>query len=247
MIIEVCAGSLEDCLVAQRAGADRIELNQALHLGGLTPSLGLLRLAKAHVQLPIICMVRPRGAGFTYSEADKSVMRQDALLLLEEGADGLAMGALTETGDLDQIFIQEMIDLVHGFGREFVFHRAFDVARNYREIAEQLIQMGCDRILTSGQANKADQGLELLADLEKTYGQSIQFCIGSGVHAGNAQQLLTQTGMSQLHASFKSWASDPTTAGVGVDYSFAGPGLYDYVDEVKIIELKNILGGRVDG
>lgn len=244
MIIEVCAGSLEDCLTAQRAGVDRIELNQALHLGGLTPSLGLVSLAKTQVQLPIICMVRPRGAGFTYSDSDKAVIRQDARFLLEAGADGLAMGALTPTGDLDQEFIQEMIELTHGFGREFVFHRAFDVARDCRKIAEQLIQMGCDRILTSGQADKADQGITLLAELQKTYSQSIQFCIGSGVHAGNVRQLLNQTGINQVHASFKSWTSDPTTAGTGVDYSFAGSGLYDYVNEGKILELKKALGGN---
>ncbi|MGT2667332.1 copper homeostasis protein CutC [Streptococcus rifensis] len=241
MIIEVCAGSLEDCLTAQRAGADRIELNSALHLGGLTPSLATLQLAKAQVDLPLICMVRPRGAGFCYSEAEKAVMRLDVQLLLETGADGIAAGALTLDGQLDSPFIAELIALCHSQGSEFVFHRAFDVAKNPWDMAEQLIALGCDRILTSGQMVTAPEGRALLRQLQASFGQQIAFCMGAGISADNVVDLVRETGIDQVHASFKDWNQDPTSSGNGVDYSYAQPGGYDLVSLDKIKALKEAL------
>lgn len=241
MLIEVCAGSLEDCLTAQEAGADRIELNSALHLGGLTPSLATLKLAKERVKLPIICMVRPRGAGFCYSEVEKDVMRLDARLLLEAGADGLACGALTAQGLLDRPFIAELIAMAHRFGADFVFHRAIDVAKDPFDIAEQLIDLGCDRILTSGQAVTAPEGVARLAQLQIRYGRQIELCMGSGIAADNVQQLYEATGIGQVHASFKAWQEDPTSSGQAVDYSYGLPGAYDYVSKDKILALKEAL------
>lgn len=241
MLIEVCAGSLEDCLMAQEAGADRIELNSALHLGGLTPSLATLKLAKERVKLPIICMVRPRGAGFCYSEAEKEVMRLDARLLLEAGADGLACGALTADGSLDVAFVAELIALAHRFRADFVFHRAIDVAQDIWQIAEQLINLGCDRILTSGQAATALEGVEILVQLQKRYGDQVAFCMGSGIAADNVRQLYEATGIGQVHASFKAWQEDPTSSGQAVDYSYGVPSAYDYVSKDKVLSLKEAL------
>ncbi|MGT2757531.1 copper homeostasis protein CutC [Streptococcus ovuberis] len=241
MLIEVCAGSLEDCLTAQVAGADRIELNSALHLGGLTPSLATLKLAKDQVKLPIVCMVRPRGAGFCYSELEKAVMRLDARLLLEAGADGLVCGALTADGQLDEAFIAELIALAHGFGADFVFHRAIDVAQDIRVIAERLIALGCDRILTSGQAAKAPEGVATLGQLQKRYGAQIDICMGSGITAENVRELYEETGIGQVHASFKAWQEDSTSSGQAVDYSYGPPCAYDHVSKGKILALKEAL------
>ncbi|WP_303975111.1 copper homeostasis protein CutC [Streptococcus merionis] len=246
MIIEVCAGSLSDCVAAQAAGADRIELNQALHLGGLTPSLATLKLAKAQVDLPIICMVRPRGAGFCYSKTEKEVMRLEAKLLLEAGADGLALGALTPDGQLDQPFVSEMIALAHSYGADFVFHRAFDVAVDVWEIAEQLIALDCDRILTSGQAATAPEGWEILAQLQTKYGQQMDFCMGAGINETNVRDLVEKTGIYQVHASFKTWQIDPTSSGHAVDYSYGQPNAYDSVSEEKVLNLKRALSAGQD-
>lgn len=247
VLVEVCAGSLSDCYIAQLAGANRIELNQGLHLGGLTPSLGTLRLAKSQVTLPIICMVRPRGAGFCYTDTEKAVMRLDAQLLLEAGADGLAMGSLTETGGLDVPFISEMIQLTHQMGKEFVFHRAFDVACDMKETAAQLIDLGCDRILTSGGGATALAGCSVLADLQAVYGQKIEFCMGAGVTAENVSQLVARTGIKQIHASFKTWQFDSTSARHGVDYSYAVPNAYDSVGQAQIKALLQTLSQIKEG
>ncbi|MDQ0222385.1 copper homeostasis protein CutC [Streptococcus moroccensis] len=241
MIIEVCAGSLEDCLTAQVAGADRIELNSALHLGGLTPSLATVRLAKQAVTLPLICMVRPRAAGFCYSDREKAVMRLDAQLLLEAGADGLASGALTPDGQLDTSFTAELIALCHSHGAEFVFHRAFDVVKDPFDMAEQLIALGCDRILTSGQMATAPEGRDLLRQLQARFGQQMAFCMGAGISADNVVDLIRETGIAQVHASFKGWALDPTSSGNGVDYSYAQPDHYDLVLADKVTALKKAL------
>ena len=130
-MIEICCGSYEDALAASRGGAERIELNCALALGGLTPSVGCLRLVKKNTALKVISMVRPRGAGFCYTETEAEQMFEDARALLENGSDGLAFGFLTEDGEIDAERTGEMIRLIHSYdGREAVFHRAFDCTSN---------------------------------------------------------------------------------------------------------------------
>ena len=111
-IVEICCGSYEDAFVAYRAGAKRIELNSALYLGGLTPSLGTLQLVKKNTDLKVIAMVRPRGAGFCYSEADFEVMKMDAEILMENGADGIAFGCLDENGEIQEEQTKEIIDII---------------------------------------------------------------------------------------------------------------------------------------
>lgn len=157
-IIEVCAGSYQDCLAAYRGGAQRAELNSALSVGGLTPSVAALRRAKQETSLKIICMVRPRAAGFCYDEADVQIMMDDARILLQEGADGIAFGFLDEHGRVAAEDTAAMCGLIHSFGKEAVFHRAFDVCEDPFAAMQTLIQCGADRLLTSGQQAKAVQG-----------------------------------------------------------------------------------------
>lgn len=125
--IEVCAGSYEDCLAAARGKADRVELNSALALGGLSPTEATLRLVKRDTDLKVICMVRPRGAGFHYTEVERKVMMAEAKSFLENGADGIAFGFLNADGTIDVEATKEMIDLIHSYNKEAVFHRAVDV------------------------------------------------------------------------------------------------------------------------
>lgn len=237
MLVEVCAGSLADCITAQQNGADRIELNTALHLGGLTPSLATLRLAKEKVTLPIICMVRPRGAGFCYDAYDKQVMFIDAKLLLENGADGLAFGFLNADKTIDIDNTKQMIDLIHSYGKTAVFHRAFDCVDNPYEAIETLISLGCDRILTSGLQDSAPDGAGMLQQLQANYGDKIALCMGAGVNADNIVALATQTGIKECHASFKHWVSDTTTSGKNVNYRYGNGDVYDAVSAQKLKEL----------
>ena len=163
-IIEICCGSYEDALNAYHGGAKRIELNNALHLGGLTPSLATLKLTKKNTNLKIITMIRPRGAGFCYNDIEFEVMKEDARCMLENKADGIAFGCLNQDGSINEKQTKEMIDIIKEYQGEVVFHRAFDcVADPYASI-ELLIHLGVDRILTSGLKPKAMDGKELIKE-----------------------------------------------------------------------------------
>ena len=125
-MLEICCGSYYDAMQAASGGAGRIELNCALHLGGLTPSLASLELVKEHCNVKVIAMVRPRGGGFCYSEEDFNVMLRECEHLVRHGADGIAFGCLREDASIDRERNARMISIIHSHGKEAVFHRAFD-------------------------------------------------------------------------------------------------------------------------
>ena len=243
-VVEICCGSYEDALAAHRGGAKRIELNSGLYLGGLTPSLGTLILTKKNTDLKVIAMVRPRGAGFCYSNADFEVMKTDAELLLKNGADGIAFGCLNEYGEIDEGQVREMVAIIKKYQGEAVFHRAFDCVRNPYQTIEKLIEIGIHRILTSGGKEKAMDGMELLCRLQDSYGEKIQLLAGSGMNAENARELMEKTGICQVHSSCRGWLPDPTTEGPEVSYAYAVyPHQNDYeaVDEKLVKKLVDIL------
>lgn len=247
-IIEICCGSYEDALNAYHGGAKRIELNSALYLGGLTPSVGTLRLVKQNTDLKVIAMVRPRGAGFCYSEADFEVMKADAKLLMENGADGIAFGCLDKNGNIHVEQTQEIIGIIKKYNGETVFHRAFDCVKNPYESMETLINMGVDRVLTSGLKAKAMDGIVLIGKLQAAYGDKIEILAGSGINASNALEMMEKTGIYQVHSSCKGWVEDPTTTGEVVSYCYAD-GIhkndYDVVDEGLVRKLvESVLNGR---
>ena len=121
-IIEVCCGSYDDALASYRGGAKRIELNSALYLGGLTPSLASLILTKKNTDLKVITMVRPRAAGFCYRDEEFETMKLDVTLMLENGADGVAFGCLTSDSEIDVKQTKEIVDIIKSFNKEVVFH-----------------------------------------------------------------------------------------------------------------------------
>lgn len=228
-IVEICCGSYEDALNAYHGKAKRIELNSALHLGGLTPSLASLLLTKKNTDLKVITMVRPRGAGFYYNEYEFEVMKEDARLMLDNGADGIAFGCLNKDGSICVEQTKEIIDIIKGYGKEVVFHRAFDCVDNPYEAIELLIQLGVDRILTSGLKPKAMDGKELIKELQAKYGKQIEILAGSGINAGNAREMMDYTGINQVHSSCKAWVNDPTTKTHEVSYAYASePHENDY-------------------
>lgn len=239
-ILEICCGSFEDVKAACEHGADRVELNSALYLGGLTPSLASLIHAKEECAIPIVAMVRPRGGGFCYSEDEYKVMYSDAKQLLEHGADGIAFGFLKEDKTIDLERTREMADLISGFGKEAVFHRAFDCVSNQKEAVRQLISLNIDRILTSGGAADAWSGREQIKMLQKEYGEQIAFLPGSGVNEKNAKELIRFTGVHQVHSSCKVWSEDKTCSNETVDFSYAGETLknkYESVSGEKVAQL----------
>ena len=240
-IVEVCANSVEDCIAAKKAGADRIELNNAVHMGGLTPSLATLILAKKETDLPIIAMVRPRAGGFHYNDIEIETMFLDAKYLLENGADGLAFGFLTEDAKVDYELTKRFVDLCHQYQAEAVFHRAFDQTVDPFKAIETLIDLKVDRILTSGQRSTAIEGVELLYELNSRYQKDIELCLGSGINDSNVKELVNKTQVNQVHASFKDWKNDPTTRSKFVDYSYHKDGDYEISSFDKISKVVSIL------
>ena len=244
--VEICTGSYADCMAAFHGGAERVELNSALSVGGLTASVAVLRRVKKETTLKVICMVRPRAGGFCYDEAETKIMMEEARLLLENGADGIAFGFLHADGTVHRERTLQMSELIHSFGKEAVFHRAFDVTKDPFQAMEVLLSCKIDQLLTSGQRAKAMQGAELIAQLQDRFGDRIEILAGSGVNAQNAGELLARTGIRQVHSSCKGYRLDPTTASEHVSYAYlddAHAMEYDVVEETLVRALIDALSG----
>lgn len=244
-ILEVCCGSYYDCIQAFKGNADRVELSTALHMGGLTPSISSLVLTKKNTTLKVICMARPRGAGFCYEKEYYESMLMDIKTMLEYGADGIAFGCLEDNGNINKAKTKEVVDMIKSYGKEAVFHRAFDCVSNPVEAIETLISLGVDRVLTSGLAAKAPDGIELLKKLQKDYGNSIQILAGSGINADNAPKIMDYTGITQIHSSCKTWLKDKTTTKNHVSYAYTDDNYaYDVVDSELTRKLSEIVHNK---
>jgi len=206
MILEICTASVDDCIAAQEGGADRLELNMALALGGLTPSLATLIEARAAVDLPIIVMIRPRPGGFCYSPRDLAVMERDVRLALDHGADGIAFGILTEDGLLDEPCCRRLIEQIGD--RESVFHRAFDVVPDPAGTLERLIELGVTRVLTSGQESSAYDGAAAIARYREQAAGRIEILPGGGIDRFTLADVVARTGCDQVHASLTKMTVD---------------------------------------
>lgn len=216
--LEVCVGSRADALAAVNGGADRLELNTALELGGLTPTIGLLREVKEAVPVRVIVMVRPRPGGFCYSPAEQRLIVRDAELLLNAGADGIAAGALLPNKTIDCTFWR---DLVRRFsGRDIVFHRAFDIVPDQEIALRSLIDLGTTRVLTSGGCKTALEGAAQIARLVQCAASRIQVLPGSGVVTEHVAELIMRTGCDQVHGSFAEVKCD--SAGSVMDECYRG-------------------------
>ena len=243
-LFEVCAGSVQDCINAQLGGADRVELNSALHLGGLTPSLAMLKLVKEKTSLKVVCMDRPRAAGFCYDDVEIETMFEDAKILLENGADGISFGFLNSDATINVTETKKMVELIHQYQKEAVFHRAFDCVDDPMHAIKQLIDFGVDRILTSGLQPTAMQGASVLEKLQSEFGDQIELLAGSGINANNIRALKEQTGLHQFHGSCKEWCKDPTTTVGNVSYAYHESDDYDCVSLEKVRSIVQELRGK---
>ena len=208
VLLEVCVETVSDAVAAAAGGADRIELNAALALDGLTPSLGLLVEIRRAVgkRLPVIAMARPRPGDFCYDAGDFRVLLRDARLLPEHGADGVAFGVLTGRGDVDVARCRKVIRAIEsaaGAGTDVVFHRAFDRVRDPRRALEQLIDLGVRRVMTSGQQPTALLGMVFVQELVERAAGRIELLPAGGVRPDNARDLIAGTGCTQLHTSLR--------------------------------------------
>jgi copper homeostasis protein len=217
--LEICTASPEDCVAAEQGGADRVELNCALMLGGLTPSLGSLREALAAIRIPLICMIRPRAGGFCYSAAEFQVMLRDAESALSEGADGIAFGILTASGKIDLERCRQMRQLCGD--REAVFHRAFDVVPDTTPALDQLIDFGITRVMTSGQEASAYNGIANIASYIKHAAGRIEILAAGGINRFTISDVVARTECDQVHASLSTTKKD-TSVSARPQVSFGG-------------------------
>ena len=174
-----------------------MELCSALELGGLTPSLAVVEQVVAQTSLPVVVMIRPRGGGFAYSASEFAAMVRDAELALAAGAAGIVFGVFDDSGSVDAVQVRRLVDIAGG--RETVFHRAFDFVADQSAALEQLIDLGVTRVLTSGGAATAADGVERLRTLVDQAGDRIEILPGGGVSPHSVEHIVTQTGCRQVH------------------------------------------------
>ena len=230
--LEVCCGSVDDVLQAQRGGADRVELNSCLMFGGLTPSIGALIAAKRLSSLPIMTMVRPRQAGFCYSSAEYATALADAEQLLDHGSDGLVFGFLDSDGALD---VKRTRELARIAGKKTkVFHRAIDVCSDWKKLLGQLIEIGIDRVLTSGLAPDVYYGIDVIREMMDFAQGAIQIMPGAGVNLKNVDRIVEATGCDQIHVARFRDVMDASTAN-NPDIFF-GSALYPPEDRYSVID-----------
>lgn len=238
-LLEICAGSVESAIAARDGGAHRIELCAALEIGGVTPSAGVITEARKVEGMTLNVIIRPRGGDFLYSEHEIACMEQDIRKCAELGVDGVVIGALTTEGDIDTATCKRLIAAADGMS--ITFHRAFDMCRNPKEALEQLISLGCHRVLTSGQAATAEAGIPLLKELVEQAAGRIIIMPGCGVNSSNAAAILQSTGACEIHASArKSVESGMVFRHSGVSMGSAGSDEYARketdADEVRAIK-----------
>jgi copper homeostasis protein len=202
MRVEICVDSVEGAVAAEQGGADRIELCDNLFEGGTTPSAGCLKLARQKVLLGLHVLIRPRGGDFLYSDLEMAVTKEDVRVAKELGADGVAIGCLTADGDVDMPRVKELIQLARPM--KVTFHRAFDVCRDPRQALEELISMGVERVLTSGQEASCVEGIELIAELQRQAASRIVVMAGGGLTPRNVGRVVAATGVTEVHLSARS-------------------------------------------
>ena len=197
--LEVIAFTIESCSIIERAGAHRIELCDNPGEGGTTPSYGFLKQAREKVNIDLYPMIRPRGGDFLYSYDEFELMKKDVLLCKEIGCNGIVIGLLNADGTVDKKRSAALIDLAYPLG--ITFHRAFDRVRNGFEALETLIEIGCERVLTSGLTPNVTEGAAMLTQLVKAADERIIIMPGSCVRSNNIAELAKQTGAVEFHTS----------------------------------------------
>lgn len=215
ILLEVCVDSAEGLAAAIRGGADRIELCACLAVGGLTPSPGLMALA-AKAPIPVYAIIRPRAGNFVYDADNQSAMLTDIDAVRAAGLAGVVLGASMPDGRLDMPLLKQLRDRARGLG--FTLHRAFDLVPDPAEALEQAVELGAERVLTSGLQKNAIDGLDRLQHLVVQAGGRISIMPGSGIKPSNVEQVLRQTGAREVHSSCRMPVTKPDARAVAFGF-----------------------------
>ena len=197
LLLEACVDSVEAALAAEAGGAGRVELCADLLEGGITPSGGTIQAACEMLQIPVNVIIRPRGGDFCYSEVEFDVMQRNVKLAKAAGANGAVIGILRPDGTVDSERTGVLVELARPMS--VTFHRAFDVTRDPYEALETLIELGIDRVLTSGQEPSVLEGLDLIVDLVRAAGERIIVMPGAGITERNIEKIVAASGVREAH------------------------------------------------
>ena len=200
LTLEVCCGDMQSVRAAKEGGAHRIELCRALDVDGLTPSVAMMQEAIG-LGIPVQVLIRPREGDFIYNEKEVQSMLESIRQAKKLGANGVVIGALKPDGSIDEVTIRRLVSESEGLS--ITFHRAFDVCSQPSEALEKIISLGCHRLLTSGQAPSAEQGIPLLKSLVEQSAGRIIIMPGAGVNPKNVQHILSETGAHEIHGSLR--------------------------------------------
>ena len=236
--VEVCIDSVASALNAEQGGADRVELCDNLFEGGTTPSAGCIEVVRQYIKIGLQVIIRPRGGDFLYDDFEFETMKKDIQLAKDRGADGVVIGILTPQGEVDRDRTQALVQLAQPMN--VTFHRAFDMTADPFRAMNDLIELGVDRILTSGQRSTAWEGVGLIRKLVEQAAGRISIVPGGGINEDNITALVQQTGVSECHVSGR------TTVASAMEYqnhrAFMGGGLRLPEYERKITDTQRIRG-----
>ena len=197
--LEIIGFNIESCIVAQAAGANRIELCDNPAEGGTTPSYGFIKKAREVLQIELYCMIRPRGGDFFYSDEEFEIMKTDVQTCKQLGCDGVVIGMLNQDGTVDKERCKKLVELAYPMG--VTYQRAFDRVKDPFAALEDIIETGCERILTSGLVPSCFDGAPLIARLIQQADDRIIIMPGSGLRASNVNDVAKITGAREFHTS----------------------------------------------
>jgi len=206
-IIEIATSDFLTTKSAVEGGADRIELCANLAEGGTTPSYAHIKKCKETFDIALFPIIRPRGGDFLYTKDEFEIMKNDIKLCKELDCEGIVIGLLNMDGTIDMTRTSELVELAYPL--EVTFHRAFDRCKDPFVALEELIEIGCQRILTSGQKPTVSEGIDLIAGLNKKADDRIIILPGSGVRKDNIKILAEKTGCIEFHSSLRGKAKSP--------------------------------------
>ena len=202
--LEVCSNSVRSCLAAQEGGAYRVELCDNLIEGGTTPSLAQIQIARKLLNIKLNVIIRPRGGDFLYDDLEFDIMKSEIEMCREAGCDGVVIGLLNADGSIDTVRTKILVDIAHKYGMSVTYHRAFDRCNDLFKGLEDVINTGCNRILTSGGKDTALEGADIVRNLIDLARNRIIIMPGSGITENNIAELVKRTGLSEFHGSFRS-------------------------------------------